>query len=62
MRHPFITAQLLRRRPMHNQHLDPSQALAAQRMTDQREQAAHALGRGIGPPTRQRPSRAPRWE
>jgi hypothetical protein len=47
---------------MHNQHLDPSQALAAQRMTDQREQAAHALERGIGPPTRQRPSRAPRWE
>jgi hypothetical protein len=47
---------------MHNQHAGLSQALAEQRMTDPRERASHALGRGIGPPLRRRPSRAPRWE
>jgi hypothetical protein len=47
---------------MHNQHAGLSQALAEQRMTDRRERASHALGRGIGPPLRRRPSRAPRWD
>ena len=40
---------------MHNQHLDLSQALAAQRMTERREQATNArLGRGPGRPRRRR--------
>jgi hypothetical protein len=47
---------------MHNQHAGLSQALAEQRMTDRREQAAHALEPGIGPPRPRRPSRAPRWD
>jgi hypothetical protein len=47
---------------MHNQHAGLSQALAEQRMTDRREQASRALGRGIAQPTRRRQSRAPRWE
>jgi hypothetical protein len=47
---------------MHNQHAGLSQALAEQHMTDRRERASHALGRGIGPPIRRRPSRAPRWD
>jgi hypothetical protein len=47
---------------MHNQHLDLSQALAEQRMTERREQAAHArLGRGAGRWRRRRQSRASRW-
>jgi hypothetical protein len=47
---------------MHNQHLDLSQALAAQRMTERREQAAHArLGRGPGRLRRRRRSQARRW-
>jgi len=47
---------------MHNQHAGLSQALAEQRMTDRREQAFHALWRGIDQPTRWRRSRAPRWD
>jgi hypothetical protein len=47
---------------MHNQHAGLSQALAEQRMTERREQAAHArLGRGSRTPGRPRRSRAPRW-
>ena len=47
---------------MHNQHAGLSQALTEQRITERQEQAFHALWRGIGQPTRQRPSRAPRWD
>jgi hypothetical protein len=44
---------------MHNQHLDLSQALAEQRMTERHDQAAQArLGRGPG---RRRRPRASRW-
>jgi hypothetical protein len=44
---------------MHNQHLDLSQALAAQRMTERHDQAAQArLVRGA---SRRRRSRATRW-
>jgi len=32
---------------MHSQHAGLSQVLAEQRMTDRREQASRALGRGI---------------
>jgi hypothetical protein len=47
---------------MHNQHLDLSQALAAQRMTERREQAAQTrLGRGPGRLRWRRRSRASRW-
>jgi hypothetical protein len=47
---------------MHNQHAGLSQALAEQRMTERRQQAAHArLGRAARPPGRPRRSRAPRW-
>jgi hypothetical protein len=51
-----------RRKHMHNQHAGLRQALAEQHMTDRREQASYALGPGIGPPIRWRPSRAPRWD
>jgi hypothetical protein len=47
---------------MHNQQLDLSQALAAQRMTERHDQAAQArLGRGPGRLRRRRRSRASRW-
>jgi hypothetical protein len=47
---------------MHNQHLDLSQALAAQRMTERHDQAAQArLGRGAGRLRRRRRPRASRW-
>jgi hypothetical protein len=51
-----------RRKHMHNQRAGLRQVLAEQHMTDRREQASHALGPGIGPPIRRRPSRAPRWD
>jgi hypothetical protein len=47
---------------MHNQYAGLSQALAEQRMTDRREQASRALGRGTGQLFRRCQSRAPRWE
>jgi hypothetical protein len=47
---------------MHNQHAGLSQVLAEQRITQRREQAAHALEHAIGPPIRRRQWRAPRWE
>ena len=50
---------------MHNQHAGLSQLLAEQRMTERREQAAHArLSRSARPPGRQRRSRAARgwWQ
>jgi len=50
---------------MNNQHAGLSQALADQRITERREQAAQArLGRGTRPPGRQRRSRAARgwWQ
>ena len=44
---------------MNNQHAGLSQALADQRITERREQAAHArLGLGARPPGRRRRSRA----
>jgi hypothetical protein len=44
---------------MNNQHAGLSGALASQRITERREQAAHArLGRGARPPGRRRRSRA----
>ena len=47
---------------MHNQHLDLSQALAAQRMTERHDQAAQArLVRGASRLRRRRRSRATRW-
>jgi hypothetical protein len=47
---------------MHNQHLDLSQALAAQRMTEQREQATQTrLGRGASRLPRRRRSWASHW-
>jgi hypothetical protein len=50
---------------MHNQHAGLSQALAAQRITERRQQAAHAwLSRSARPPGRRRRSRAARgwWQ
>jgi hypothetical protein len=50
---------------MSNQHAGLSQALAEQRITERREQAAHArLGRGTRPPGRRRRSRVARdwWQ
>jgi hypothetical protein len=50
---------------MHNQHAGLSQVLAEQRMTERREQAAHArLGRGTRQSGRRRRSRAGRgwWQ
>jgi hypothetical protein len=50
---------------MHNQHAGLSQLLAAQRITERHEQAAHArLGRGPRPPGHRRRSRAARgwWQ
>ena len=50
---------------MNNQHAGLSQVLAEQRMTERREQAAHArLGRGTRPPGRRRRSRVARgwWQ
>jgi hypothetical protein len=50
---------------MHNQHAGLSQALAEQRITQLREQAAHArLSRGARPPHRRRRSGAARgwWQ
>lgn len=58
----YISRRRRRRKHMHNQHARLSQALAEHRMTDRREPASHALGPGIGPPIRRRPSRAPRWD
>jgi hypothetical protein len=53
---------LLHFRTVHDAQLIPALALAEQHMTDRREPASHALGPGIGPPIRRRPSRAPRWD
>jgi hypothetical protein len=47
---------------MHNQQAGLNQALAEQRMTDRREQAAQALGCGMSLPIRRRRLRAPRWD
>jgi hypothetical protein len=50
---------------MHNQHAGLSQVLAEQRITERRQQAAHARpGRGPRPPGRRRRSRAVRgwWQ
>jgi hypothetical protein len=50
---------------MHNQHAGLSQALAEQRITERRAQAAHArLGLGARPPGRRRRSRVARgwWQ
>ena len=55
-------SDLLHFRTVHDAQLISALALAEQHMTDRREQASHALGPGIGPPIRRRPSRAPRWE
>jgi hypothetical protein len=50
---------------MNNQHAGLSQALAEQRITERREQAAHArLAAGARPPRRRHSSRAARgwWQ
>jgi hypothetical protein len=47
---------------MNNQHAGLSQVLAEQRITERRQQAAHArLGHSTRPPGHRRRSRAPRW-
>jgi hypothetical protein len=47
---------------MNNQHAGLSQVLAEQRITEWREQAAHArLRRGAGPPRRRRSWAARGW-
>jgi hypothetical protein len=47
---------------MHNHHAGLSHALADQRITERRQQSAHALGRGTGQLIRRCRSRAPRWD
>jgi len=47
---------------MHNQHAGLSHVLAEQRITERRQQAAHArLADAAHPPGRRRRSRGPRW-
>jgi hypothetical protein len=47
---------------MHNQHAGLSQVLAEQRITERREQAAHArLASGARPPRRRRRWAGRRW-